>query len=167
MPELCLCHTVWHKQYHSLRCVVICVNYVYACLYGCTCAHTQIGKTTNPSLISTTTSTLSQHLYYWHQCFWLNMWRRTEPLTSELLQSKEEKEFGPETCLVSCVGMLINQPWCQHCIATTSGQAKLSIGEPRTGTTGPFMAVAGMGSDLEWGKGMLAPQYCFEPARLM
>lgn len=90
-----------------------------------------------------------------------------ETRTSALLKAKEAKEFGPETCLVSCVGLLINQPGCQHCIATTSGWAKSSIGEPRTDTTGLFMAAAGMGSDLEWGEGTLAPQYCFEPARLM
>lgn len=160
MPELCLCHTVWHKQHHSLRCVVMCVWMV--CMHVRT--HKWETKISHPHI---STSTLSQLLCYWHQCFLAKYVKETRTQTSALLKSKGAKEFGPETCLVSCVGMLINQPGCQHCIATTSGRAKLSIGEPRTDTTGPFMAAAGMGSDLEWGEGTLAPQYCFEPARLM
>lgn len=92
--------------------------------------------------------------------------KETRTQTSALLKAKEVKDSGAGTGLVAYMGLLINQPGCQHCIAT-SGQGRLSLGEPRTDTTGPFMAAACMGSDLERGEGTLAPQYCFEPARLM
>lgn len=123
----------------------------------CTCAHTWMRRTKIHNHISTLSKLL---------CLWRNS--SAEPkFQPDWKQRKWRILSWAEICLVSYMGLLINQPGCQHCIATTSDQARLSLCEPRTDTTRPFMAATGMECDVEWGEGTLAPQYCFEPARLM
>lgn len=118
-------------QRHSLRCVVMC-----ACVFVSVHARTHEWETeTSQNHISTlskvlccgTTTVLHQNL--------------------RMIESKVSKGWWGSDLPGMC--LLINQPGWLRCTATTLHKTRLSLGEPRTDTTRPFVAATGMECDLE------------------